>query len=328
MRVLFVSIEWPFYDQPYRGAFAKSLADGLNEFIEVITLPLPIRRNPLNIIKYQSLVRKKFEKYECSHIHCYSINTLLMAHPKKYPVSASAIGSDVFGTVNQKGRYTLTGRMPYLILKNQINHLKGIRCVSEELKQKIQNDFSENFPTTVLPNGVDLNRFPAKSREEACKAIGWDPDCINVYFPGNPNRGVKNYPLAKELIEHANKHVNVCLYPFPKVDLEAMNDYYRAADVVLITSFHEGSSNSLKEALLCNTPVLSTPVGDAPYWLNFSDMGRIIQHNIGLNEFLEALQYFTWLKRNQESSVNKAIAEKIDVNKIAHSFAQFLYKIQ
>ena len=327
MRILFVSIEWPFPDQPYRGPFAKSLADALSNHEEIITLPLPMNRNPVNVLRYRLHVAKSFNYYNCDHIHCYSLNTLLMVNPRKYPVSASAIGSDVFGMVNKKGRYSLKGKLPYILVKNKISRLKGIRCLSEPLKERLEKDVLNFPPISVLPDGIDLTRFSPKSGEAACNELGWDKNRINVYFPGNPERGVKNFKLAKKLVDTAQKELNVDLHVFPGVAPEKMNDYYQAADLVLITSIHEGSSNSLKEALLCNTPVLSTPVGDARYWLDKWEMGEIIDYQIDPVDFTDLVKKYVEIKRKRTSAINKSIAQKVDINQVSASMASFLRRI-
>jgi glycosyltransferase involved in cell wall biosynthesis len=47
--------------------------------------------------------------------------------------------------------------------------------------------------------------------------------------------------------------------------------YYSSADLLLLTSFHEGSPNVIKEAMACNCPVVSTEVGDVRFLFGESD---------------------------------------------------------
>ena len=44
---------------------------------------------------------------------------------------------------------------------------------------------------------------------------------------------------------------------------EKLIHVYNAASLLLLTSFHEGSNNTLKEALACNLPIVSRNAGDA-----------------------------------------------------------------
>lgn len=324
MRILFASIEWPFENQPYRGPFAKNLAEALQAHFEVIPFPLPVRRNPLNILRYRYQLHQAYHKYHCDHLHCYSLHTLWMANPQKQAVSTSAIGTDVFGSPDQQGLYPRGGSWTYRLLNTPLKHLKGIRAVSETLKLNLQQKVPDSVPFQVIPDGIRVDHFPVKSREAACQKLGWDPYQIHVFFPGNPDRPVKNFALAKKWIDEVQKSKPVSLHTFPGVDPIEMNDYYRAADLVLITSYHEGASNALKEALLCQTPVVSTPVGDAPYWLASSPIGHLINFKAETQVFQNLLEQAVAHKRHQNPGIDQTMAEQLGIDTIAKQFADFI----
>ena len=44
--------------------------------------------------------------------------------------------------------------------------------------------------------------------------------------------------------------------------------YYNSVDCLILTSFHEGSPNVIKEAMACNLPIVSTKVGDVEEIIN------------------------------------------------------------
>jgi len=68
--------------------------------------------------------------------------------------------------------------------------------------------------------------------------------------------------LEKEL-KHKIETENIKNVEFKgSISQNEINLYYSAADVFILTSLHEGGPLTVKEALVCNLPVVSTDVGD------------------------------------------------------------------
>jgi teichuronic acid biosynthesis glycosyltransferase TuaC len=116
----------------------------------------------------------------------------------------------------------------------------------------------------IIPSGTDLSRFRPIDRADACRTVGWDDDRAHVVFPYPKSRTKKRYPVAKEVVEEADARIDrpVDLQVIRGVSHEEMNLYYNAADALLLPSLREGSPNTVKEAMACNLPVVSTDVGD------------------------------------------------------------------
>jgi teichuronic acid biosynthesis glycosyltransferase TuaC len=117
--------------------------------------------------------------------------------------------------------------------------------------------------SAVLPCGPDLDRFEPIPRTEARRALGLDPGGRFLFFPANPARPEKRHDRAAALAEACEAD----LLSGGSIEPERMPLWINAADAVLVTSDYEGFGMAAIEALACEVPVLSTPVGIAPYAL-------------------------------------------------------------
>jgi teichuronic acid biosynthesis glycosyltransferase TuaC len=117
--------------------------------------------------------------------------------------------------------------------------------------------------SAVLPCGPDLDRFVPIPRAEARRELGLDPDGRYLFFPANPARPEKRHDRAAAVASACGAE----LLTGGAVEPERMPTWINAASAVLVTSDYEGFGMAAIEALACGVPVLSTPVGVAPYAL-------------------------------------------------------------
>jgi teichuronic acid biosynthesis glycosyltransferase TuaC len=135
-------------------------------------------------------------------------------------------------------------------------------CVSEGLRQAL---WWKKDRAVVIPDGIDLDLFTPGQQNDARKELGWDPDSHVIIFNEGNDPITKGLDLAKAAFELVRSKVPTAeLRVICNVEPKQMPLYYRGADVLLSASRSEGSPNVVKEALACNLPVVSTPVGDVP----------------------------------------------------------------
>jgi glycosyltransferase involved in cell wall biosynthesis len=118
--------------------------------------------------------------------------------------------------------------------------------------------------SAVLPCGPDLSRFGPMPRAEARRELGLDPAGRYLLFPPNPARPEKRADRARELAEACGAE----LLSGGAIEPDRMRLWFNAANAVLVTSDYEGLGMVCIEALACRVPILSTPVGIAPYLLD------------------------------------------------------------
>lgn len=117
--------------------------------------------------------------------------------------------------------------------------------------------------SAVLPCGPDLSRFRPLPRAEARRKLGLDPAGSYLLFPADPDRSEKRADRAAEIAAACGAE----LLTGGSIDPDEMPLWVNAANAVLVTSDYEGFGLACVEALACDVPVLSTPVGIAPFAL-------------------------------------------------------------
>ena len=244
MRVLFVC-SGNSGISPIIEAQAKSLREtGLH--LEITPI---IGKGFWGYLSSLSKIRKQIKEFSPKIIHAhYSFCGIVVSLATRKPVITSLMGSDV----KSSGLWRI-------IIRYFVRYVWHITIVkSEDMKKSLDLKTSKIH---VIPNGVDLNLFKPMDKIKSREKLGWDLDKRIVLFAANPKRPEKNYNLAKAAIDALDRK-DVELKVVYDVAHECMPLFMNAADTLLLTSLWEGSPNVVKEAMACNTPVVSTDVGD------------------------------------------------------------------
>jgi teichuronic acid biosynthesis glycosyltransferase TuaC len=117
-----------------------------------------------------------------------------------------------------------------------------------------------NKRSSVLSYGVDFDTMFPVDKTKARDKLGFDISQKICLFGSKKTRYEKNFPLAERAV---NKLKGVHLLDIKGgYSKDEINLLINAADVLLLTSYREGSPQIIKEAMACNTPIVTTNVGD------------------------------------------------------------------
>ena len=223
------------------------------------------RKSFFSLIRAGISLRKICKKTDPDIVHVFwgTTTALMTTVFSTKPVVISFSGSDLLGTVTKNGKKRIFGYISILFSQLSALLAKKIITKSEHMKQSLWP--LSRKKATVVPNGLDLALFYPKNKNECREKIGWPLNIKTLIFFDGGGAPVKNIELAKKTFSIVKeKYPDAELRILNSIRHDALPEYYNAADVMLLTSFHEGSNNSLKEAMACNLPIVSVPCGDAP----------------------------------------------------------------
>jgi glycosyltransferase involved in cell wall biosynthesis len=174
--------------------------------------------------------------------------------------------------------------------------------------------------TVYLPNGVNTEFFTPHDRIICKDKLGLDRQKRYIlFFSSNNVRPQKRIDRFNQVIEILNnrfqfKNIEPLILTNTRRDL--MPYYIVASDLHVLTSDFEGSPNSVKECLACNTPVVSTPVGNVKEIM--SDVaGCFISNTFEADEL--AILSRDALEFNGFSSREKIFEKGLDINSVAQN---------
>ncbi len=262
LKVLQVSNHWEAKrDFVFSGIFVDRQIRSLeNAGIKISIFDMGICHSPFKIIKKWFELRRMVKKINPHIIHGQygSIVGLLSVLSGK-PAVVSFCGHDLLPGASVSALRMYLG---FLFSNLAARKAKRLICKSEELRQAL---WWRKSRAVVIPNGVDLDLFSPGSQEQARKELGWrqQQPVVLINVGSNPVRkGLDLAEKAMKIVQARIPEAELCV--ISNVEPDKMVMYYRAADVLLCASKREGSPNVVKEALACNLPVVSTPVGDVP----------------------------------------------------------------
>lgn len=195
--------------------------------------------------KNLSLMKQKIQEYAPDLVHAHGGHIgLLCSMQNKVPVIVTFHGSDINMTANR-----LFSLAASLLCSSSI-------FVSRKLVNKMS---VKPKYANVIPCGVDLDVFFPLDKQVAKKEAGISEEGVYVLFCSDFGIDVKNYPLANNAISEIGE---VSLKEIKNRSRQEVNFLLNGAELLLLTSFSEGSPQIIKEAMACNCPIVATDVGD------------------------------------------------------------------
>jgi teichuronic acid biosynthesis glycosyltransferase TuaC len=217
----------------------------------------------------------------------------ILAAERGLPLIITVHGSDINVLAETSGRRRH--------IQETLQRASGVVAVAKDLVRKVVALGVPARRVHHIPNGVDLAKFSPGNRAEARSRLGLPGDGHIVLGVGGL-LPVKAYDRLVRALVHLSRDTSLVLVgdgpqrasirrlvgelgltdrvrlagAVPHRDLQT---FYRASNLLAISSHSEGWPTVIFEALACGTPVVANPVGGIPEALGTQGLGYLTEGN-------------------------------------------------
>lgn len=250
MKILHITNNYPTIKHPIFGIFVKEQIDSLSQTSAKSDIFFINGKEKGKVEYFRSVIELKrilkLGNYELVHCH-------------------HAFSAIIFILTG------FTGKIPSIVSfqndpdnESLFNLFKIVKRFTTFWIFKNNSKYVDNVNGFYLPNGVNTDFFRPIDRSEACEKLGIVATKRYILFvSSNRIRKQKRYDRFQFIISELKKwDKNIEALKLVNVERSLVPYYFNAASLHLLTSDFEGSPNSVKEAMSCNTPVVSTNVGN------------------------------------------------------------------
>jgi glycosyltransferase involved in cell wall biosynthesis len=233
-----------------------------------------------------------FDLIDAHYFYPDGVAATLLGKWLKRPVVVTARGTDI----NLIPRY----RIPRRLIKWAARECHGMITVCDALRSSLLELGAAAEKVVTLRNGVDLQMFSPKNKEDARRRLDLDESEKIVLSVGHLVKRKGNHfvvdalskldtsvkllivgdgeerdALRKQAAAQGLEHrVRFC----GATTQSELPWYYSAADVSVLASSREGMANVLLESIACGTPVAATNIWGTPEVISNGVSGRLVEN--------------------------------------------------
>ena len=278
-RILVVSNMYPSAAHPHAGIFVAREVNALERAgVEVQVEPIAGARGEWDYFAARNRIADAIRRFRPDLVHVHFGYSQVATAFLDRPFVVTLYGDDINGESTGHGSVTLKSRLGIVVTTSLGRQARRIIVQSEAMRRRLPARLRPR--AVILGSGVDDEHFSPAPASEARRRLGIASSDLVLGFVNSGRQPTKRLDLAEATRDELVRRGRAArLLVAESVPVEEIQWYYRAADVLLMTSDLEGSPNCVKEALSCGTPVVSVAVGDVPDLLTPPERGVIVERS-------------------------------------------------